>query len=89
MIIRRKINSVHLPHLRPKTGSDAVGCWIWNLERENVTSLYIFCQLDRRFSTKQKAKSFYAARATRGHQFSGVSKTPRGRDLFLLALIFD
>ena len=30
----------------------------------------------------------YAARATRGHRFGGVPTTPKGRDLFLLALIF-
>ena len=30
----------------------------------------------------------YAARATRGHRFGEVPTTPRGRDLFLLALIF-
>ena len=43
---------------------------------------------DRRFSTEQEAKSFYAARATRGHRFGGVSTTPRGRDLFQLGLFF-
>ena len=36
----------------------------------------------------QEAKLFYAARATRGHLFCGVPKTPRGRDLFLLGLFF-
>ena len=46
------------------------------------------CHSDRRFSTEQEAKSIYAARATRGHQFGGVPTTPRGRDLFLLVLIF-
>ena len=43
---------------------------------------------DRRFSTKQEVKLLYATRATRGHLFGGVLTTPRGRDLFLLALIF-
>ena len=43
---------------------------------------------DRRFSTEQEVKLLYAARATRGHRFGGVPITPRGRDLFLLALIF-
>ena len=42
----------------------------------------------RRFSTEQEVKLLYAARATRGHRFGGVPTTPRGRDLFLLALIF-
>ena len=41
-----------------------------------------------RFSTEQEAKLIYAARATRGHRFGEVLTTPRGRDLFLLALIF-
>ena len=35
-----------------------------------------------------RRKLFYAARATRGHQFGGVPITPRGRNLFLFALIF-
>ena len=39
-------------------------------------------------STEQEVKLFYVARATRGHRFGGVSTTPRGRDLFLLVLIF-
>ena len=34
-----------------------------------------------------KVALIYTAMATRGHQFGGVSTTPRGRDLFLLALI--
>ena len=41
-----------------------------------------------RFSTEQEAKLIYTARATRGHRFGEVLTTPRGRDLFLLALIF-
>ena len=35
-----------------------------------------------------EVKMFYTARATCGHRFDGVSKTPRGRDLFLLVLFF-
>ena len=35
-----------------------------------------------------KVKFFYAARATRGHRFGGLPTTPRGRDLFLLVLLF-
>ena len=35
-----------------------------------------------------RAKSIYAARATRRHRFGGVPTTPRGRDLFLLVLFF-
>ena len=58
------------------------------LERERTPSLYIFGHSDRWFSTEQEVKLFYAARAMRGHQFGGVPTTPRGRDLFLLALIF-
>ena len=37
---------------------------------------------------EQEAKLLYAARTTCGHRFGGVSTTPRGRDLFLLALFF-
>ena len=47
-----------------------------------------FRHSDRRFSTEQEAKLLYAARATCGHRFGGVPTTPRGRDLFLLVLIF-
>ena len=43
---------------------------------------------DRRFSTEQEGKLFYAARATRGNQFGGVPTTLRSRDIFLLVLIF-
>ena len=43
---------------------------------------------DRRFSTEQEVKLLYAARAMHGHRFGGVPITPRGRDLFLLGLIF-
>ena len=53
-----------------------------------MTSLYISRRSDRRFSSEQEAKLIYAARATRGHRFCGVSTTPRGGDLFLLALFF-
>ena len=53
-----------------------------------MTSLYISRRSDRRFSSEQEAKLFYAARATRGHIFCGVPTTPRGRDLFLLGLFF-
>ena len=58
------------------------------LKRERVTSLKISRRSDRRFSTEQEAKLFYAARATRGHRFCGVPTTPRGRDLFLLSFLF-
>ena len=53
-----------------------------------MSSLLISGQSDRRFLTKQEVKLFYATRATRGHQFGGVPKTPRGRDHFLLGLFF-
>ena len=53
-----------------------------------MASLWDSGLLDCRFSTEQEAKLLYAARATRGHPFGGVPKTQRGRDLFLLALIF-
>ena len=53
-----------------------------------MPSLSIFGHSDRRFSTEQEAKLFYAARATLGYLFDGVSKTPRGRNLFLLVIFF-
>ena len=53
-----------------------------------MTSPYISRHSDVRFSTEQEAKCFYAIRAKRGHRFCGVSTTPRGRDLFLLGLLF-
>ena len=56
------------------------------LERECVTSLWISQRSDHRFSTKQEAKSVYAARAMCGHQFCGVPTNQRGRDLFILGL---
>ena len=63
--------------------------WVFMiLEREGAHSLYIFSHSDHWFSTEQEAKSIYAARATRGHRFGGISTTPRGRDLFLLVLCF-
>ena len=57
------------------------------LERESVP-YQIFGHSDRRFSMEQEAKSIYAARATRGHRFGGVSTTPRGRNIFLLVIFF-
>ena len=53
-----------------------------------MPSLWDLGKSDRRFSTEQEGKLLYAARTTHGHQFGGVPTTPRGRDLFLLALIF-
>ena len=53
-----------------------------------MPSLWICGRSDRWFSTEQEAKSIYVARATRGHQFGGVTITPRGRDLFLLVIFF-
>ena len=58
------------------------------LERERVTSLKISWRSNRQFSTEQEAKSIYAMRATRGHRFCGVLKTPRGSCLLLLVLFF-
>ena len=63
-------------------------CGFEFLERERVTSLLISRRSDRRFLSKQEAKSVYAARAIRGPLFGGVPTTPRGRDLFLLGLFF-
>ena len=59
-----------------------------NLKRESVTFLKISRRSDRRFSTEQEAKLFYAARATRGQRFGGAPTTPRARNLFLLVLFF-
>ena len=58
------------------------------LKREGVTYLLISHRSDRRFSTEQEAKSIYAAGATCGHRFGGVSTTLRGRGLLLLVLSF-
>ena len=53
-----------------------------------MTSLLISRRSDRRFSTEQETKLFYAARAMRGHGFCGVLTNPRGKDLFVLGLFF-
>ena len=58
------------------------------LVREGVPSLSDSGRSDRRFSTEQEVKLFYAARAMSGHRFGGVPTTPRNRDLFLIVLIF-
>ena len=52
---------------RAKRGWRCSEFWFCVLEREGVLSFYIFGHSDRRFSTEQKAKLLYAARATRGH----------------------
>ena len=62
--------------------------WFCVLERECAPSLYISGRSDRRFSMEQEVKLLYATRAMRGHRFGRVPTTPRGRDLFLLALFF-
>ena len=59
-----------------------------DLERESSTSLYISRHSDCRFSSEKEEKLIYAVRATRGHQFCGVSITPGGRGLLLLDLFF-
>ena len=64
------------------------GCWFWVLVREGAPSLKDSGQSDIRFSTEQEGKFLYAARTKRGHRFGGVPTTPKGRDLFLLVLIF-
>ena len=57
--------------------------------RERMSSFSLdFGRPDRRFSTEQEVKLFYAARATHGHRFGGVPTNPRGRDLFLLVIFF-
>ena len=53
-----------------------------------MASLQVSGRSDRRFSTEQEGKLLYAARTMHGHQFGGVPTTPRGKDLFLLVLIF-
>ena len=82
------MNSVHLPHLRPKTGRDAVGARFLKSRERKCSFSLDFRLIRRRFSTEQEVKLFYAARATRRRRFGGVLTTPRGRDLFLLVLIF-
>ena len=70
-------------------GIDAIG-WVFEvLERERESSFSLdFRSFGPSVSTEQKAKSIYAARATRGYQFGGVPTTLRGRDIFLLMLFF-
>ena len=58
-----------------------------NLERVS-TSLYVFWRLAQQTPARQEAKLVYAARATRGHRFCGVSTTPGGRGFLLLGLFF-
>ena len=53
-----------------------------------MASLQVSDRSDPRFSTEQEEKLLYTTRTTRGHQFGGVPTTPRGRDIFLLVLIF-
>ena len=75
-------------------------CWIrqwregredfekWRVFRERKCNFSLVSRLfNRRFSSGQEAKLFYAVRATRGHRFCGVSTTPRGRGFLLLDLI--
>ena len=45
-------------------------------------------RLNCRFASGQEVKLFYVTRAMRGHRFSGVPTTPRGRGLLLLVLFF-
>ena len=56
-------------------------------ERESTFSLG-FRPIGPSVLDGEKVKLLYAARATRGDRFGGVPTTPRGRDLFLLVLIF-
>ena len=61
----------------------------FEFQREKVCLLSrFFSHSDRRFSMEQEVKLLYAARATRGHRFAGVPTNRRGRDIFLLVLIF-
>ena len=69
-------------------GRERCSGWVLDFFRERAPSLKDSDLSDRRFSTEQEAKLLYAVRTTRGHRFGGVPTTPRGRDLFLLALIF-
>ena len=58
------------------------------LERERVAFLKVFGRSDSLFSTEQEGNLLYVAKTTRRHRFGGGPTTPRGRDLFLLVLIF-
>ena len=69
-------------------GGDAVSLGFVIFFRERALSLLDSGQSDRRFLIEQEVKLLYAVRTTRGHRFGGVPTTPRGRDLFLLVLIF-
>ena len=67
----KKCNSVIFSNLKTKKGQWLDGNdserEISFLRRECAPSLYDSDRSDRRFSTEQEAKLFYAARAMRGH----------------------
>ena len=85
------MNSSSSP-IRGKKGQQlGGGCSGWSfsiLEREGPPSLKISGRSDYQFLMEQEGMLFYATRAMRGHRFGGVPTTPRGRNLFLLVLIF-
>ena len=53
---------------REKRDFRTVGFQILSLEREYLTSLYIYKRSDRRQSSGQEGKMLYAERASRGYQ---------------------
>ena len=58
---------------RPKRAEGMQSVRFDFLVREGVTSLQDPGRSDRRISSGQEGKWFYAAKASRGHQFLGVS----------------
>ena len=84
----KNVNSGLLPSKRPKKGAvvemDYNGPdFVIFLEKEHILSRI---PGNRTVGSRRSKKQSYS-RATRGHQFGGVPRTPRGRDLFLLVLI--
>ena len=53
---------------REKRDFRTVGFQILSLEREYLTSLYIYKRSDRRQSSGQEGKMLYAERASRGYR---------------------
>ena len=57
----------------------------WRVFRERKCNFFLdFPAFGPSSPSSQEAKLFYVAKATRGHQFFGVSTTPRGRGLLQL-----
>ena len=66
-----------------------MGGWFCVLERERESSFSLgFRPIGPSVFDGARRKVVLRGEATRGHRFGGVPTTPRGRDLFILVLIF-